>query len=462
MRSKHLFLAALLALSGGFAATAQDDFSVAALNAAYDRCSPSLCMVSFTQEVLDPRSGETRRRDGNSLGLIVRADGLIMTHGHLVLENADPVDVRVRVGRGADMKEYPAAVLRKPDDVNVVFLQMQSDTPLNLPVVQFRSGSTLRLGEPVAVFGLMGDTLDFEPGLAVVRVNAVLDEPRLTYALDGAMRFGFVNGPVVNTRGEVVGVVGFDLGRNEGGDLYTRSGHPLVYQTDLFRNYIADPPSEETRDSQREEAWLGVFTQPLKAEFAEYWGLENTGGLIVSTVVPDSPAATAGIQSGDIIKAFDGRPMLATQDRDVLGFTKLVRDTGTGATVTIDLLRGGQPLSLEVTLAALPTSAQEAGEYEDNVLGLVVREITRDVRIALNIAEDVKGVIVRRVKSGSPAQLGKMRPGVIVLAIGDHPVETLQDFEEAMDNLRETKPAEVAVFARVGPATGFFRVQPRW
>ena len=451
----------LLAAAAGSPAPAQEDFALSTINTAYERLSPSLCTVLFTQEITDPRTGETRRRDGSSLGLVVRPDGLVVTHGHLILDSAEPVEVRVRLGQGSSAKEYPAQVLQKPDDINLAFLRVQSDTPLDLPVVRF-SKASLVLGEPVAVFGLSGETLDLEPGVLVARVSAILEEPRKTYALDGNIRFGYVTGPVMNTRGEIVGVVGFDLGRAEGGELHTRSGHPLVYQTELFEGHIAEPPSVDVSPGAREDAWLGVFTQPLKTDYAEYWKLEDTGGLLVSTVLPDSPALSAGIQSGDIIKSFDGKPTQARQDRDVLAFTQLVRDTGVGRTVTVELLRAGQPLSVEVTLSQLPATAQEAGEYDDAVLGLAVREITRDVRILLNLAEDVQGVIVRRVRPGSPAQAAKIRPGIVILSVADQPTTTLAEYEEAIEKLRKQKPSEVSVFARAGAQTGFFRVQPRY
>ena len=454
-------LVTILLAIAALAAAAQDEFTVQALETNFERVTPAVCQVLFTQEVTDPRTGETVRRNGNCMGLIVSPGGLVMAQGHLSVENATPVDLRVRVGRGGADREYPAVALHKPADVNVVFMQIQADPPAQFPHVAF-ARQPLRLGEPVAVIGLSGETMDFEPGIFVDRISTVLTQPRTTSVLANNLRFGCITGPVLNARGMVVGVTGIDLSRNEGGELYTRSGHPLVYQAELFQKYIDTPPEREEAKKAEDTAWLGVFTQPLKDEYAEYWGLEKSGGLIVSTVVPDSPAAKAGVLAGDVIKAFDGKPLRATQDRDVLAFTKLVRDTGTGKTVAMDLLRDGKPLAVEVTLATLPRSAQEADEYEDAVLGLSVREITRDVRIALNIGEDVRGVIVRKVKSGGVAQIGKMRPGVIIMALGDHPVTGIADFQQAMEKLRAAKPAELAVFARVGPQTGFFRLKPKW
>lgn len=453
-------MAALLVLFGN--RLYADSFSVSKLEAIYEKFMPAICVLTFTQEITDPRSGEPRRQDGNAVALIVSPDGLLLSNGHLQIENVHSFSFRARIRTDKEELEYPAVMLEKPDDLNITLLRIQSETPLQLPYIQFQPNSRLALGEPVALLGVMGETMDFERGLLVDRIAAVLEEPRLTYCLAGALRLGYVSGPVINMRGEVVGVAGFDLSANEGGDLYTRSGHPLVFQTDLFIRYVESPPDVSDEEQQTEEAWLGVFTQPLKEEFAEYWGLSEAGGLIVSTVVPDSPAEEAGIIPGDIIRSFDGRSIRALLDKEVSAFTKLVRDTEPNKVVEVELLRNGEPKVMLVALGVRPRSARDAEEYTDETFGLVVREITRDLRILLNLGEEVQGVIVRRVISGSAAHIARMQPGVIILSFNDHTVATLQDFEAAVRATAEEKPSEVSVFARVGTVTGFFRLRPRW
>jgi serine protease Do len=256
----------------------------------------------------------------------------------------------------------------------------------------------------------------------------------------------------------VVGVVGFDLSSQEGGDLYVRSGHPLIYQTALLQEHIDNPQKE----SEREDAWLGVFTQPLTDDMAEYWDLPKNGGVIVASLVPGSPAIAAGFQRGDVITRFDGTPIRARQNQEVLGFTKLVRETGIGKDVKVDFYRDGEPMSIELTLAGRPKSASDAEEYEDEIFGITARELTQDVRIMLNLSEETRGVIVRRVRPGSWAYLGGMRAGVIILEFGGHPVGTLQDFQEAVKQVEADQPQEVSVFCRVGSQTRFFRLEPRW
>ena len=96
------------------------------------------------------------------------------------------------------------------------------------------------------------------------------------------------------------------------------------------------------------------------------------------------------------------------------------------------------------------------------VFGLTVRELTTDVRMALNLSEDVQGVIVRRVKSGSAAAIGGIRPGFVILALGGRPSPNLQAFTTAIDAEKKAKNSEVTFFCRIGGNTAFFRLQPRW
>ena len=432
------------------------------LQRAHAQVAPALCRIVYTSQVTNPATGETSRRSNNALGLVVRPDGLIMANGHLVRENSRPVQLIVVVGDGNGEREYTATLLGKPAEVNVTFLQIDTDESLDLPHVRFAPRPRLALGEPVTAVGMLGATLDYARTLYEARIGAVLDEPRTTYCLDRSVQFGFVGAPVIDRLGNVAGVIGYELSTAEGGELYTRSGHPLIFQSALLRPHIAEPPQDPAETVIEGDAWLGVFTQPLTYDFATYWGVAPTGGLIVSTVVPGSPAAEAGLQAGDIIKRFGTTRVSAKLDREVPEFTRLVRTTGAGETVPVQLLRDGEPQTIEVTLGDRPRAARDAAEFEDAALGLTVRELTTDVRLALSLPDDLEGVIVRRVRSGSPAQLAGMRPGVVVLGLGDTETPTVAAYRAAVETLAERRPAEVPVFARIGANTGFFRLEPRW
>ena len=443
-------------------ANAQEFFSPAFIQTQYQRYAPAMAVVFYSLEITNPATGEVTRRDGRAPGLLVSESGLVITHGHMQVENMEPFNIRVQVGREGNEKEYPAKLLKKPDDINLCFVQIQASEGEKFPHAVFQPGATLELGEPVLILTVLGETLDYTPSVMIRRVGAILDKPRTTYCLDEPLGLGAVAGPAINRRGQLVGVVGFDLSPQEGGELYVRSGHPLVYQSDLFRAYIDNPPSESQPRDARQAAWLGIINQPLTDDLAEYWSLPKNGGIVVSSIVPGSPASQSGLQRGDVIVEFNGIPIKARQNREMLAFTKLVRETGPGKTVPITVLRKGQPVHLEITLGERPKAARDAEEYEDTIFGLTVREITTDLRMRVNLSEDVQGVIVSRVRNGSAAQIAGMRPGVIIMSVGGLPVKNLTEYEDAVTRIARQKPPEVSVFCRVGARTGFFRIRPRW
>ena len=439
-----------------------DGISQEVIRKSKNALGPAVCLLSYSSEITNPSSGETNKRKRNSLGVLVSDDGLIMAHGHMLQDNRKPLNIKVTIGEGEGQQKYDAVILKKPDDINVCFLRIETDDDVTFPFVKFEAEPSILLGEPLFIFGVMGVSFDFTQLIQSRRIGAVLEEPRTTYVLDQSITFGFIGGPVVNASGQVIGVLGFDLSTNEGGDIYTRSGHPLVFQPELFLDYIENPPTEETLNADREDAWLGVFTQPLTENLAEYWNLPNEGGIVVATVLADSSARAAGILEGDIIVDFNGVPVTATQDKDVAAFTKMVRESPIEEELSVTLYRNGVLQTIRLTLMSRPKTARDAEEFEDTTFGLTVRELTRDVRIVLNLSDDIEGVIVRRVKSGSSASLAGIRPSYILLRFGDHPVRNLEEFELAVTAVTEETPDEVTVFCRVGATTAFFRLQPRW
>jgi len=438
------------------------EFTQQSLAAIHQQLSPAIGLVEYSVEITNDNDGETSKRDSNAPGIVVTPSGLVMTHGHMLRQNARPFNIAVTLGAGPEKKKYEAVLLDKPRDINVVFLRLKSDTPLQLPAIRFAPAEGLALGAPVALVGMLGDTFDYARSIQEARVSAILDKPRRAYCLDQMVRFGYIGGPVADAEGRVVGVLGYDLSREEGGELYTRSGNPLIFQASLFQKYIDSPPGEPKEGQAGGEAWLGVMTQPLTDDLVRYWKLAQDTGILVSMVVEGSPAESVGLRPGDIIAEFNGTPIRAKADEDVLDFSKLIRDTGVNKEVELKVLREGQVLSLRATLGTRPRSAREAEEYSDPYFGLTVRELTADLRIRLNLPEDVQGVIVRRVESGSAAQLGKMRPGVIILGIGGQPIHSIAEFKAALEKMAAERPKEIPIFARVGAVTGFFRLEPRW
>jgi serine protease Do len=287
----------------------------------------------------------------------------------------------------------------------------------------------------------------------------VIETPRRVYVTDLPVPYGMAGGPVVNADGEAVGVIGYDLDPREGGEIYVRSGYPLIYTADLFQHLIDNPPTEQ---KDREEAWLGVFTQPLTDDLAEYWGLDSTGGVVVSTVIQDSPAERGGLLRGDIIRMFDGQPVNAKERTDVRDFTRMVRESGVGRTVPVTVLRDGEPIELSMVLEEAPKTAAEAEKYQDEDFGLTVREITADFIIVGDLDPGIKGLVVDRVEAAGWASLAGLLPGDIVKEFGGKQVTSIEGLKSILEEIKGDKPKEVAVFIERRGRTGFLRIEPDW
>jgi len=186
------------------------------LQRSYERVAPALGLVEFTAEISNPATNEQVSRSNEGLGVVVSPDGLVITYGHMLLENSRPSSIRMRLGQGDAEKQYHAELVGKPKDVNLVFLQLQSDTPLELPYLRFKTPNGLALAEPVALIGMLGENLDHHPVIYEGLVGAVIEKPRKTFCLEAPVQFGYVTAPVLDAQGDVVGLVGFDMSRAEG------------------------------------------------------------------------------------------------------------------------------------------------------------------------------------------------------------------------------------------------------
>jgi len=434
-----------------------DEFTKATISRVYDQVSPALVVVEYAVEVYDRNTQRTRKRSGYCLGVLVSPEGLVMALGHAYLPDAEPVDVRIRL---ISDRQYDAHVLPKDKKLNVTLFQIDSNETLELPFVNFTEHD-LDIGDAVMVMGILTPGMDYARTFKIGRVSSVVESPRRVYATTVPLSIGLMGGPVIDVHGNAVGVIGRDLAPSEGGEVYVRYDYPVVYPTKVFTNLIETPPSE-SEDRPRDEAWLGTFIQPLTDDLAEYWRVEPTGGVVVSGVIPRSPAERAGIERGDIIKALDGTLVTARHEAQLTGFTKLIREAGPDSTVRLSILRDQRPVEVEVTLTESPKESTEAERYEDVQFGLTVREMTVDVILYGELEPTIQGVVVHSVVSAGWAALAGLQPDDIILNVGDEKITSLDDFRRVLDELRVARPQEIVIFAQRGSRTVFFKIEPQW
>jgi serine protease Do len=203
--------------------------------------------------------------------------------------------------------------------------------------------------------------------------------------------------------------------------------------------------------------WLGVLIQEVTRELAESFGMENPHGALVAKVLDDSPAAAAGLQVGDVIVEFNGKPVMRSS-----GLPPLVGRAKVGKEAKVTVIRDKKERIIGVTIAELPTTITQAAYtpeedeiMEDTALGMKVEELGQDARKRLKVEGGVQVVDVD--ESGPASEAGILKGDVIVM-IDNRAIESVDDFEDVTDELHAGKSVALLVQRRAGPV--FLAIRP--
>ena len=378
----------------------------------------------------DPRRGprqapEEEQPRGLGSGFVLSADGYIMTNAHVV-DGADEVYVTL-----ADKREFKAKIVGadKRTDVAVVKIDASGLQPVRIGDV-----GKLKVGEWVVA---IGSPFGLENTVTAGIISAKQRDTGELLPLiqtDVAINPGNSGGPLINMRGEVVGI---------NSQIYSRSGGFMGIS-------FAIPMDEAIRVSDQLRATgkvsrgrIGVQIGPVDKEVAESIGLGSATGVLVSAVEPDSPAAKAGLQAGDVIVQFNG-----TKIDKVSDLPRLVGNTKPGSKVSLTIFRRGKQQQLSITVADVPADESQVAQAPEasgatanaKTLGLRVTDLTAAQKKALG----VRGGVQVAEASGPAARAG-MRPGDVVLAIANTEVASVKDFEAALAKADQSKPVNVLV-----------------
>jgi serine protease Do len=241
---------------------------------------------------------------------------------------------------------------------------------------------------------------------------------------DASINPGNSGGPLINLRGEVVGI---------DSAIYSQSGGNIGIGFAIPINLVKEllPQLESTGKVTR--GWLGVSIQGMTPDLAASLGVDKAKGALVSSVVHDSPADRAGIKAGDIIVGYEGKKIDNAND---LPF--LVAGTPLGKTVSLQVLRGKETMTLPVTIEKMQEQEAVASASEKGDLGLTVEEITPEV--AQNLGLDrTRGVVIRAVAPDSLGEEAGLLPGDIIREIDRKPIRNLSDYKKIMASAVQQK-----------------------
>jgi len=338
---------------------------------------------------------EQKRRSLGS-GFIVSSDGYILTNNHVV-EKADEVTVTL-----LDKEEFKAKVVGTDPKIDIALIKI--DAKKKLTYVVLGDSDKLDVGEWVVAIGNpfgLGHTVT--AGIVSAKGRIIGSGPYDDFIqTDASINPGNSGGPLFNLKGEVVGI----------NTAIVQGGQGIGFATPI---QLAKSVLEQLKEKGKvTRGWLGVYIQRLTPEAAENLGLSGRRGALVSDVTSGGPADKAGIRSGDVIVAFNGKEI-----RDEHDLPQTVALTKPGKTVDVRLIRGGKETTVAVTIAEMEGEpGKPAGEHElsSKTLGLTVQDITPEIAQQFEI-ENTKGVVVTGVADGSPAEDAGFNEGDIIRAL---------------------------------------------
>ena len=364
--------------------------------------------------------GHNMPRGGIGSGFIVDADGYIVTSNH-VIAGAETVTVILDDGTRLD-----AEIVGGDRRSDIALLKVENGEPL--PTVRFAADDVTRVGDWVVAIGNpfgVGKTATF--GIVSARGRGTGPNPYEDHLqIDAPINSGNSGGPTVNLHGEVIGV-NTSIVSPSGGNVGIGYAVPAVTATAVIDDLRAH--------GRVMRGWLGVHIQPVTKDIAASLGLEGTDGAIVARVQPESPAEEAGLEQGDVITAVNQAPV---EDTRALSQTIAAIDAGTSATLTV--WRDGKVVELTAAIAnAAPTveaSAEMSGTDEAGRLdtfGLRLENMDSEAGEGDDMNGSGGSVVVADVAPGSAAHRKGIRPGDMIVTVGNEPVGSIAEVNERIE-----------------------------
>ena len=404
---------------------------------------------------------DTRPRDqreqGLGSGVIVTQSGYILTNNHVV-EKANILKVTLSDGR-----DFTGKVVGSDPQTDVAVVKINSS---GLPTMPFANSDSARVGDLCFAIGNpFGQDHTVTMGIVSAKGRKLEGGTYLQNFIqtDASINPGNSGGALINARGELIGMNTMIL--TGGGASFGGQGGNVGIGFAVPSNLAKSVMDQIMKTGKVSRGYMGVTLQNVTPDLAQQFGLKEPHGAIVGDVTPNAPGSKAGLKSGDVITAIDGKKVEGSDDltMDVVSHTP-------GSTVTLDVVRNGQPTKVNVTLGTRPGGIdwnkqnREGGNNpgDDNestgnasVRGISVETLTPDTAQQIGLTGNVHGVVISNVEADSPAA-DKVGRGLVITAVDRHPVNNVEDFKRLMAQA-EGKSVLLTI-ASPGPngvATGF-------
>jgi len=408
----------------------------------------------------DPENRDPDRpqpRYGEGSGFIISSDGYVLTNNHVV-ENADQVRIGLQNG-----DEVDARVVGTDPSIDLALLKIDNGKS-ELPVLPMGDSESLRVGEWVVA---IGNPLDYEHTVTVGVISAKerrvqiggTDSGVVSFIqTDAAINFGNSGGPLIDARGNVIGINTAIRRANYA------EGIGFALPINHARRVIEQ--LRETGSVKRGYVGITMNREGIDEAAREYLGLPDTNGVIIDDVTDDGPADQAGLRKDDVVRKVDGDPV-----RDNLDLIGKIASHRPGDTVRLEVYRKGETLELKATLADRdeglraqlgggnpPDAPEEAVPTESEGLGITVENISRRMREDLGLEEAQRGVVITEVDFDSAAWRKQLRPGMIITGISGASVNDVGDWVDVIASLESGDSIKLSLLDRGGARSIFLRV----
>ncbi|HEY3898347.1 MAG TPA: DegQ family serine endoprotease [Chthoniobacter sp.] len=364
---------------------------------------------------------------GMGSGMILDKEGHILTNYHVV-KDVDTLKVKL-----ADNRQFDAKVVGTDPKSDVAIIQIKDKVPDNLPTVKLGDSKDLKVGDWVMAIGApFGLTQTVTAGIisATGRNDVGIEDYEDFLQTDAAINPGNSGGPLVNMDGQVIGMntaIATGMGQF--------AGVGFAIPSDMIKGFVPTLAKGGTIT----RGFLGVGIQDLSDSLAAQFKTNGTNGALVSQVNNDTPAAKAGLKSGDVIVRYDGKAIDNTRT-----LRQLVADTTPATKIPLTVMRDGKEVKLDVTVGKMPTKEVAANSSNENAepgsahhFGMNVQPLTPDLAQQLGTKAD-HGVVIDGVEPGSPAATAELQPGDIIVEANRKPVDNVKELKSALASNKDS------------------------
>lgn len=356
-------------------------------------------------------------------GIIVSTDGYIITNNHVVEQSED---IRVTL---YDKRSFRGKVVGADPKTDIAVIKISTD---KLPTVPWGDTDKLQVGEFVLAIGNpfgLSHTVTMGIISAVGRANVGIADYEDFIQTDAAINPGNSGGPLVNIKGELIGINTAIFSKSGG-----YQGIGFAVPSSMARLVF----DQLVKQGKIVRGWLGVTIQDITPELAQKFGLKDSKGALIGEILKGSPAEKAGMQRGDVILEFNGKDISS-----VGALRNMVSQAKIGSQVAIKAVRNSKEYIVNIVVAELPkeaaTAAPQEPMHEDTqknaLYGLTVMELTREIARQLGLTANERGVVVAKVEQGSSADEAGIKKGDVIQEVDRNRITGIKDYNRMIASL---------------------------